>query len=371
MQKVKKLLRKRHKGAATLVLTIVLMTLATLLIIFAANYGKLQSKSIANINRNQQAFEAAEAGLEFGINYLNTNNSTILASPSGGYIQPFTNSSVTNVALANGSQFSITYTNPVANDYELIKITSVGISDDATSTHTVSQLVKFGSMLLNAPTVPLTAKGQVSLGGNSQIINTYNDNTISAGGTVNITGSASTIIDTGPSSTAGNIQSDITQSNGSLSGMSDTDFFNQYFGLSPNNIKSGVTHYYSNSSTTNYGSTLSGLSGTSIWIDQTAGQATLNGTLTIGSATDPVLLIIDGDVRFSGNVTIYGYVYILGTTTTDLTGNVMVVGSMATTNELNATGSIQVVYSPTVLDNLQNHSNMRYYAKVPGSWKDF
>lgn len=371
MRKVKKMMRKRHKGAATLVLTTVLMTLATLLIIFAANYGKLQSKSIANINRNQQAFEAASAGLEFGINYLNTNNGTILASPVGGYIQPFSNSSVTNVALANGSQFSITYTNPVANDYELIKITSVGTSDDGTSTHTVSQLVKFGSMLLNSPTVPLTSKSNISLGGNSQIINTYNNNTIDAGGSVTIGGSGSTVLSSGTSSTAGNIQSDIGQNNTSLSSLSDTDFFNLFFGLSPSNIKSSVTHYFSNSSSTNYGADLNGLTGTSIWVDQTAGTATLNGNMTIGSASDPVLLIIDGDVRFSGNVTIYGYVYVLGTSTTDLTGNVMVVGGMATTNQLSATGSIQVVYSPTVLDNLQNNGTMRYYAKVPGSWKDF
>lgn len=371
MRKVKKMLRKRHKGAATLVLTTVLMTLATLLIIFAANYGKLQSKSIANINRNQQAFEAAEAGLEFGINYLNTNNSTILASPSGGYIQPFSNSSVTNVALANGSQFSITYINPVANDYELIRITSVGTSDDATSTHTVSQLVKFGSMLLNAPTVPLISKSEISLGGNSQIINTYNSSTVQAGGTVDMSGSSSTILSSGTSSTAGNIQSDVQQNISSLSSMSDNDFFNSFFGLSPNGIKSGVTHYYENSSNANYGSDLSGKEGTSIWIEQTGGTATLNGNVTIGSTSNPVLLIVNGDIRFTGNVTIYGYIYVLGTSSTDLSGNVMVIGGMATTNELNATGSIQVVFSPTVLDNLQNNGTMRYYAKVPGSWKDF
>lgn len=361
----------RQQGAATLVLTIVLLAVTSLVILFAANYGKLQSKSIANINRNYQAFTAASAGLEFGINYLDNNNTTILAGPVGGFITPYSDVNTTNIALANGSRFTVVYTNPVANNYELINISSTGTSDDGSSTHTVSQLVQFGSMLLNPPTVPLTAKSNISLSGNSQIINTYNNTTIVSGGTVSMGGSSSTILSSGTSSTSGNIRSDVQQNQSSISSQSDADFFASYFGLSANNIKSGVQHYYSNSSNTNYGGTIGGMTGRSIWIDQTGGTATLNGNVTIGSTANPVLLIVNGNVRFSGNVTIYGYIFILGTSTTDLLGNVTVVGGMATTNTLSATGSIQVVYSPTVLANLQNNGNMRYYAKVPGSWKDF
>ena len=371
MRQIRKVMHGRLSGAATLFLTIVLLAVSALIIIFTANYGKLQSKSIANINRNQQAFEAAQAGIEFGINYLNTNNSTILASPVGGYIPAYSDSNTTNVSQANGSSYTISYENPIASNYELIKVTSVGTSDDGTSTHTVSQLVQFGSMLLNPPTVPLTSKGSISLGGNSQIINTYTNDTVISGAGVSINGSASTILSSGTSSTAGNIQSDIQQNDGTLSSISDTDFFSNYFGLEPASIKSSAEHYYTNSNSTNYGATISGLSGTSIWIDQTAGQATINGSITVGTSANPVLLIINGDVKFTGNVTIYGYVYILGSTTTDLSGNVQIIGSMATADQLSATGSIQVVYSPTVLSNLQNNGSMRYYAKIPGSWKDF
>jgi hypothetical protein len=186
-----------------------------------------------------------------------------------------------------------------------------------------------------------------------------------------MSGSSSTILSSGTSSTAGNIRSDIQQNLSSLSSMSDADFFASYFGVGASSLKNSVANYYTNSSNTNYKSVLDGKTGTSIWIDQTGGTATLNGNMTIGSVTDPVLLIVNGDVRFSGNVTIYGYIYVLGDSTTDLLGNVTVIGGMSTTDDLNATGSIQVVYSPSVLGNLQNNANMRYYAKVPGSWKDF
>lgn len=367
----RKISKKSGKGAATLVFTLVLITLTSLIIIFAANYAILGSKSSTNINRNAQAFEAAVAGMEFGINYLNQNNSAILASPSGGYIQPFSNSSTTNVTLANNSKYSITYTNPTANDYTIINITSVGTSDDDSATHTVSQLVKYGSTLLNAPLNPLIAKSNVSLSGNSQIINTYNTSTIVSGGSTAINGSASTVLNSGTSSTAGNIQSDIQGNTLALSGMTNDDFFATNFGVAPSSVKSSAIHYFENSTNTNYQSSLDGLSGTSIWIEQTGGEASLNGSVTIGSPSDPVLLIINGDVNFSGNVTIYGFVFIYGSSETDLTGNVTIVGGIATTGALDATGSIQVVYSPSVLSNLQNQSSMRYYAKIPGSWRDF
>src|SRR3990167_3684003 len=180
-----------QKGAAILIFAIVLVTLSTLIIMFAGNYGVMQSKSITNISRNYQASEAAQAGLEFGINYLNQNNTTILANPVSGYIPAYSDSNTTNVVLANNAGYSIVYSNPIANDYTLIKITSTGTSDDGTATHTSSLLVKFGSLMLNSPLAPLIAKGTVDLSGNSQIINTYTSTTVSSGSTVTLSGSSS------------------------------------------------------------------------------------------------------------------------------------------------------------------------------------
>ncbi|HTM64125.1 MAG TPA: PilX N-terminal domain-containing pilus assembly protein [Gammaproteobacteria bacterium] len=360
----------RHSGAATLVLTIVLLTLSTLLIIFAAEYGKLQSKSISNISRSHQAFEAAQAGLEFGINYLDTNSSTINATSSGGYIN-YSDSNTTNVTQTNSSKFSVVYTNPIANNYNLIKITSTGTSDDGSSIHTISQLVQYGSMLLHAPTVPLISQGSISLGGNSQIINVYNNTTMQTGGSTNLNGSASTILNSGTSSTAGHLQSDIQSNLSILSSQTNSDFFSSFFGLTDSEIKTSVDHYYSSNVSTNYSTTLNGMNGTSIWVDQTGGSATLGGSSTIGTTSSPVLLIVNGNTMFSGNLTFYGFLFILGTSTTDLTGNVTIIGGMSTTGNLSATGSIQVIYSPSVLTNLQNINSMNYYAKVPGSWSDF
>lgn len=364
-------IRKTVNGAATLVLSVVLMTLSTLIIIFAAEYGKLESKSISNLHRSQQAFEAAEAGLDYGINYFKTNSETILASPSGGYIQPYTSTNTTNVILSNGSQFSITYTNPVANNYELILVSSAGSSDDSTATRTVSQLIQFGSLLLNPPSATVTSLGSVSMSGTSTVNNPSGTTTIQSGSTVTLSGSASTLNSGGTISTAGNIQSDITQNSPTLASQTSTDFFTSNFGLTTTQMKSKAAYYYSNSVDTSYSSTLNGMTGTSIWIDQPAGTASLGGSTTIGSSTNPVLLIINGNAGFSGAVTIYGYVFVLGNLTTSATGNLNIFGALSTTSVLSMSGATTITYSQTVLDNLQNNSNMRYYAKIPGSWKDF
>lgn len=362
----------RRKGAATLIMTVVLFVLSTLIILFAANLGKLQNQASANLSRYNQAYAAAEAGLEFGINYLKQNSATILANPVSGHIPAYSDSSTSNVTLANNSTYTITYTNPIANNYDLIKVSSTGTSDDGSATHTISQEVEQGSLLSNPPSLPLITKGSVSMSGNAQIINTTSNTTIESASTVSLTGSSSTLLNSGTSSTAGSLGSDIQQNSSSLSSTSQGDFFATYFGASTTAVAGSVSNYYNNSSDTNYSSTLAGKTGTSIWIDQTNGTATINGSTTIGSASNPVLLIVNGSLSLSGNVTIYGFLFVIGTNDiTTFSGNTKIIGGMATTETLNMSGSIEVTYDPAVLDNLQNQPSLLYYAKVPGSWKDF
>lgn len=367
-----KLRRLFTQGAATLLMSLILIMVSTIVIIFAANYGLLADKAITNITRSNQAFEAAQAGLEFGINYLNKRSSTILSSTSNGYINSYSDSSTSNVTLANNSKYTITYSNPVAYNYTIIKITSTGTSDDGTATKTVSQLVKFGSMLLNAPTKPLFAKGSVAMGSGSQVENDYSNYTIDSASTVTLSGTASTVLASGISSTAGNLRSDITQNNATLGALSSADYFVSYFGLPDSMIKSSVGNYYSNTTDTSYRTQVSGKTGTSIWIDQSSGtSAIINGFVVVGSSSDPVLMIINGNNIFTGFVLIYGFVYVNGTNTIASGANVQIIGGLSSTGSISGPGAFQVYYSPSVLSNLQSQSSMRYYAKIPGSWKDF
>lgn len=360
-----------QKGAVTLVIAIILIVLSTLIIIFAANQGQMLDKLTGNLSRNMQAFEAAEAGMEFGINYLKVNNSSIIASATSGLIS-YSDANTNNISLANNSKFSVTFSNPVANNFNLITITSTGTSDDGTSTRIIKQNVQFGSLLSQPGNIPLTTKGSVSLAGNATITNMNSNSTINSSSSVTMGGSSQTVTSSG-GSTPNHLSTDITQNNSTLANTSQTDFFANYFGTTNiTNIQNKVGHYYTNGSDTNYSSNLNGLTGTSIWIDQTGGTATINGSTTIGSLANPVLLIVNGPLNLSGNVTIYGFIFVNGTTgISTLSGNTQIVGGMATTDTLNITGSISLTFNNTVLQNLQKQSSMMYFAKVPGTWRDF
>lgn len=362
-------IKKRQRGAATIIVTTVLIVLISMIMIFAAGYNKMQQNTAANLNRNNQAFQAAEAGMEFAINYLRQNSAAILANPSGGYIQPYSNSSTTNVTLANNSKYSFVYSNPVANNYNLIQITSTGTSDDGGSTRVITQQVQHGSLLASLPDFSLISQGAVEVEGSSKVTNLEQAQTVQSGGAVNFQGSGKVVTQTGSYNNGFSTQSNIA----SLKAMSSNNLFATYFGASPNAVKNSFTNYYSNNSSTNYSSTLNGKTGTSIWIDQTGGTASIRSNTTIGSPTSPVILVINGNFDISGNVTIYGMVFVFGSglTETDITGNVNITGGVVSGSSLELSGSTGLTYNSAVLNALQGQAGTSYYAKIPGTWKDF
>jgi len=358
-----------QRGGATLIIALIMLVTSTLIILFAAEFGKMQDKIGGNVNRNLQAFEAAEAGLEYGINYLQVNYSTIIGAPVSGHIN-YTTAAITNVALGNSSKYSIVYTNPTANNYNLITITSTGVSDDGSSTRVSTQQVELGSLLSATPSLPIASKGNVSVSGNANVTNMESNHTIQSAGTVSFSGNGKTTTSAG-SGTSG---TDVQQNVASLQSESQNDFIASYFGTTNTaTIISKVGHYYNSTGNTNYSSTLAGMTGTSIWIDQTGSStATINGTTTIGSAANPVLLVVNGNLSLSGNVVIYGFVFVIGTNDIlTLTGNTQITGGIATTDTLNMSGNIALTFSSSVINNLRSNPSTRYFAKIAGSWKDF
>jgi hypothetical protein len=350
-----------------------LLVTATLIVLFAGSYSLMQQKITANQYRNQQAYMAAEAGLEFGINYLQVNTSAITGSPTGGHIPNYTSSSTTNVTLANNAKFSIVYSNPVANNYNLILIKSTGTSDDGTATRVVQQEVQYGSVLFTPSQNALTTKGSLVISGNGTIKNTTYNSTIVLANTITMSGNVSTVTSTGTASTPGHIGTDIQQNNATLNAMSVATLFSDYFGAQESTIQSQMAHVYTSAGSTNYSSILNGMSGTTIWINQTSGSATITGNTTIGTPTNPVLVIVNGPISISGNTNIYGFLFVVGTTsaTTDISGNLNITGGMATGDSLNISGNASITYNASLLVGVQSSSATTYFAKVPGSWKDF
>lgn len=351
---------RKQLGAAILVITVIMMVAALLLIMYAARYSGLQVKTSANQAVNAQSFEAAEAGLEYGLAYLNQNSDAIAATASGGFIVSPSNSSLTSVSLANGASYSIIYSNPVANDYNRILITATGTSSDGTSPNTLRQLTQKRGLLSTIPLAPSTIVGNVVLQGNTKITSAQSAYSVVSGSTVTIGGSATTDANNGNSDKNKN-GGDLSINNTAISSKTPDDFFQDYFGVPTNIIQTWIANFFPAGSSPS----LAGLSGTTIWVDQS-----LSTSDDIGTATAPVLLIVNGNLNLTGNGSIYGFVYVMGDIS--LGGNTIITGAVSATGSLNtASGSSEIHYDTSMLSLVKNQTTPNPYAKVPGGWRDF
>jgi Tfp pilus assembly protein PilX len=364
--------KKSHRGISSLVLIFTLMLLSTLFILFAAQFSILQQKITANLYRNQQAFEAAQAGLEASIPYLEANYSTIVAAASGGYLTPYVNSNTQNVALANGSQYSFVFSNPTANNFQLITVTSTGTTADGTSTRVVTQRIKSYSSSIPVPTVTLGSQDDVSVGNTAVISNTFTNSNIIAGGSVSFSSSGHTTTSSGTTSSTSGLGSDVTQNNSALSSLSSGTYFRNVFGVSSSSLRSIANYTYSFLVDHTYNANLNGLTGSIIWIDQFFGTATINSTTVIGSIAQPVILVVNGNLLISDSAVINGFIFILNpSNAVVIRSSAILNGAIATSGDLSFQGGAALNYNSAILYALPSVGGTTHYAKVPGSWRDF
>ncbi len=364
---------KNKKGASVLLIAVLLIGIAGLIITFAGNYSSLQQKTSTNIYMNNQSYEAAEVGIEYALSYLQNNSSTVTGSPVSGFI----NYSIATTTLPNNATYAVAITNPTANNYNLLTLTATGKNADGTSTSVISQQVYKPSGSIKSL---VESQGSVVMTGSAGItIPSTMSTSLMSGGTLNISNGAATY--TGDSSsrtlvsTQGSIQSDIQQSVSSLGSMTESQYFSSVFGTSEASelasITAGGGHVYTNISGGNYTATLSGMSGTSVWITQNDGNpVTIGGGVTIGTPAAPVLLIVEGSLNFANGFTFYGFIYASGgaSGTNNLAGGGNIYGGLANYGTLNMSNNAQVYYQALSGANYPGSGN---YAKVAGSWKDF
>jgi len=359
----------KQRGAFILVGMLAMMLIASIIVFSTASSITTKQRITANVSREIQSFEAAEAGIEFGIAYGEQNIAAILTdADSNGFIDDYSASGITDVTLANGAKYSVTYSNPTANDFNIIEITSIGTSNDGTVSRTIKQQVYRNEFLSFSPPAGISAHHDVNLSGNVTVTNHATGTTIWAGDDVSLGGSASTDAN-GVSSDKNQINSDVHQNDGRISSLSGDEYFYNFFKMDKATAKVNANIIYTGSTNTNYSSLLNGLTGKIIWIDHTAGgQAQLSGNSTIGIATSPVILIIDGDFKANGNTTIYGSVYVAQDWNNSGGGTLTIHGSALVEGTLSSTGTPDVTYDSDVINNTKN---LAKFVKIPGSWRDF
>jgi len=385
-------LANRQRGAATLITSLILLVAMTIITIFAARSAIMEQKIFANEFRAKQAFEAAEAGLEYTLAYLLTaggadkdDDGTIDAIDMDGDLS-------TANTLSNSSEFSVSITDNSGGNMTNLTVESTGLSDDDSARAIVSQVVVIVPAIPDVPGNPVISKGAVSINGAAEVINPEGNATIWTGdNNVTFSGASgktqipdpsnpSQLID---SSDANGLGPDVIAGDTNLSSMTDAQFFQAFMGTDATSYQNAAQVREvpaANAANAYNHSTLPGIDLAReevIWVN---GNPSLNGNTTVGCTvtvtgsgtcpsanTKPVVMVIDGNLSGNGTVKVYGLVYITGDFAGS--GNLEVTGAVIMEGDVTGTGSLNVTYSSSVLGSL---SNIPISAgSLAGSWHDF
>lgn len=388
----------KQKGVASLLVAIVVLITITFITFYTSRAVVMEQKISTNDYRGRMAFEAAQAGLEATMNALNqgwllgpdlngdnlpdvvTNNVVFDANNDG-----LATGNSNTATLSNGSSIQVTLTSASTQKVIQINVVSIGSSDDKAAQITAYQTIAAVPPLPNIPDSPFLARGAMVVGGSAVINNPEGHSTIWTGGNVDLGGNANTSTNIADPSSAnypnclgGSVQCslvqsssrqiagvDIIESDTSLANLTEADFFVNFFGTTPQVYRDSRADLITNDLVAQNGAV-----DQVIWVDTTppgAGTVSLAGNNNFGTAAQPVIIIIDGNLNISGNNFVNGMLYVRGSVTG--TGNVNAVGGMVVGGNSNtAGGNLTVTYNSTVLEQTYRRAKP---AGGSGSWRDF
>lgn len=104
------------------------------------------------------------------------------------------------------------------------------------------------------------------------------------------------------------------------------------------------------------------------------GDVTLNGgTLaagtSIGTPAQPIALVVNGQLAFSGGAEVYGLVYVNTPTWNTIAGSGLVQGALVAQRRIAGNGDFRVVRDKSILDALRWTTGS--FVVPPGGWRDF
>ena len=406
-----------QRGATTLLITVLILFLASLLVIAVSRTTTMEQRLSANEMRSRQAFEAAQAGFDHALTELVESGSTLDASITSRCLRadgdcsdpvakpfptyrfaycdppPDNNPGLSSDPCAVPGTLTCNGVSDPEN-YKKPLIVSCGWSDDQLGRRFIRQGFQTVPTLGNPSTVPFITKGSIGVQGSATLWNYYTNLNIWSGGPLtNIGNSGRTYVrdpniappsESDPPPTP-NKQTDcgaykcylevtdktttgpdVIDNDPTLANLTDAQMFTLFTGAEDS------AYYRDNIATMTIDlddpaadlGDLDGLLGQAVYID---GDTTLPSNSTIGSRTRPVVLVIDGNMTGGGGPVVYGIVYVTGNL--DVAGNITVYGGMVIEGTTGGTGSLDIVYDPFAVKNADE--NVGRSAPIPGDWRDW
>lgn len=418
-----------QRGAATLFMSLVVLVLVTLVIIYSARTINLELKTTANHIRADQAFEAAESGLNYALEYFK--GVELDCSRNVDDAPDTCDNDTGNLADIGTPSFILN----VGDDRS---VTSQGFSDDQTATRTITVDVGVSSPLPNPPDNPWTSRGSTTIGGSATILNPEGHTTVWSGQATSDSSSnspsgfvanpahvaadnaanidypacmdtpmACSLVNTSNKNSKG---LDIIEFDASIGNLTKEEFFLNYFG---DDLVNSLTDFKEQKATTivtsqaQFDALLNSTNGTSeviyVTVDVTWNGGSMGCTDAIGgmnatngsgwlpgaydaggtgdNETDPVdscinndgpfagpsLIVFEGNLTTKGNPNGFGIVYVHGDL--DASGGTWSQhGAVIIAGNAEGSGSLDVWYNSNLMDAVAGLGN---YGVVFGSWRDW
>ena len=416
----------RQRGAAALVVTMLLFFAMVLVAVFVNRNLVFEQRASANQYRSTQAFEAAEAGLEWAQAQLNNPDrldaacgpvsdaaATSFRARYLGYVKatsaftPITWNNGGNVAAlqptcvrtdggwacscpVNGAPvlsaptgnnpapaFTLQFTAGAKPGVVHVIATGCtrlagaclpGSTTNADATARVQVDLALLGGLRTPPAATLTTRGAFDADAASLGVHNPDPDSgiaIHAGGTV-AAGMARLSTPAGAS-----LGSAVIGNDGALAALSTDAFFATYFGLDKAGWRNqpGVAGIDCSSGCTTALAAAIARAGNNpmVWIE---GDLALAGPLTLGSPQRPVLLVVNGALRLDGAVLLHGLAYGRSLGWNGSTGSGAAVrGALISEAEYRGNGAPELFYDAELLALLKGSSGS--FVRVSGSWRDF
>lgn len=401
----------RQRGVS-LIVTLMIVVLLSLLGLYGAGVLVLDTRSAANDFRAREAMAAAESGTEQGLSFLKANRERILAGGwdtngdgtadtdwttcgTEDWCLPIRSTDRANwqyLTIGLNSQpdagsFTLHVLTPVPDadpdvrngSLLVYNVVAIGKSADDSSTAALKQGAYFYPLLLGSVGTPLVAASNVDLSGNYSIITNSNG----GGSGVPVTAWSDSTLTPGGSFSSCHIgdftggacpSSDALSKNGvtgaDLVG-NDPDFppdlFDYLFGVPDD-------EYQTIKDEAKVVANCSGLNGASSGLIWVTGNCNPPGN--IGTAANPVLLVVQGDTTINAGNHLYGLLYMFdpsgSTPKLIANGNAHLHGAVFAHSgvDLQLNGGFVLEYDSDVLENIQNSPAARALARIPGAWSD-
>jgi hypothetical protein len=422
---------KGQRGAATLLVTMVLLFSTSIIMLYLNRSILFEQRTSANQLRSTMALEMAEAGMEWATGMLNTAYdidadcaflTTTNISFRRTYVQtkwshpttpttdvvpatttypgckvsgnartcncpsvPSSGSATASLGATVLPGFTASFS--ATSDPEAVRIIVTGCTAQAAActpattgnsdaTATISTILKLRPLLRAAPASPLTCGSSCAVGGSYNVINkdvATGGILVNAGGAITQgNGTSYTSIPGQPTANA------LVGNDSSLAAISSADptcsnssMFSAYFG-------STITQYAASPLTKTIpdcgSNTCGGLVDTayndgwrSFYFPQ--GFTRNNSSGSLGSASDPVTIVSGGDFNVNGNIDIYGMVFSNSANVNAVgTGTADIHGALVTCAGYDNNGNGTLEYDADVLKGVRRSTGSM--VRVPGSWTD-